>query len=34
MDIVLMTSLILLGLMGLALVGLAIDRYRQKHAHR
>lgn len=34
MDIVLLTILTLLGLALLTVVGLAIDRYRQRHAHR
>ena len=34
MDIVLLTSLVLIGLCLLGFLGLAIDRYRQKHAHR
>ena len=36
MDIVLMTSLIVIGLCVLAMIGLGIDRWRQhrtKHAH-
>ena len=34
MDIWLLTILTILGLCLLAIIGLAIDRYREKHAHR
>ena len=34
MDMYLVTSLALLSLVFLAVVGLAIDRYRERHAHR
>jgi hypothetical protein len=34
MDMYLVTILALLSLGLLAVIGLAIDRYREKHAHR
>ena len=33
MDMYLLTSLALLSLCGLAVLGVAIDHYRQRHAH-